>query len=447
VNILYIASGIPVPGSLGGSTHTLEVARGLAARGHTLHVVACSSERRLSPQTLLRPDSTHYAGFYLHHIDIPKAASLLALPVIERLARAIAPDIIMERYYNFAGCGVIAAQRLHVPCLLEVNALIVDPPSVQKRRIDDALGGPMRRWAERQCHLADRIITPLHTTVPASIPRQKIVELPWGAAIERFREETQDPRPKTQEPQNRGTAEPLGQGSEEAGAAEPRTENQEPVIADEQRARAVRNTEYGIRDTSHQPPASHRPPSIVFLGSFRAWHGVTDVIRAGGVLLDQGRDLRFLLVGDGPQREEAERLAKRWPGRFQFTGAVPYEQVPALLREADIGVAPFNTTPHPALRAAGFFWSPLKVYEYMAAGLPVVTVDIPPLNQAIRDGQEGALFQEGDIADLARALGGLLDDPAAAQAMGRRARERVVARYSWARHCAELELVMQELRG
>jgi glycosyltransferase involved in cell wall biosynthesis len=128
-----------------------------------------------------------------------------------------------------------------------------------------------------------------------------------------------------------------------------------------------------------------------------------------------------------------------------FTGAVSYEQVPALLAEASIGVAPFNTGPHPALRAAGFFWSPLKVYEYMAAGLPVVTADIHPLNQVIRDGQEGALFREGDVAGLATALARLLDDPAAARAMGARARERVAERYSWAHHCAELERIMLEI--
>ena len=107
-------------------------------------------------------------------------------------------------------------------------------------------------------------------------------------------------------------------------------------------------------------------------------------------------------------------------------------------------MTPFNTAPHPALRAAGFFWSPLKVYEYMAAGLPVVTADIHPLNQVIRDGQEGALFREGDIPGLAAAIARLLDQPAARE-MGRRARARVVEGYSWERHCAALERIALEL--
>lgn len=77
----------------------------------------------------------------------------------------------------------------------------------------------------------------------------------------------------------------------------------------------------------------------------------------------------------------------------------------------------------------------------MAAGLPVVTAAIPPLNTIIREGTEGALFREGDIDDLAAAIERVLADPAAAFAMGQRARARVVADFSWQRHCAEIEQI------
>ncbi|HRC77536.1 MAG TPA: glycosyltransferase, partial [Kouleothrix sp.] len=129
MNILYVASGIPVPGTLGGSTHTLEVARGLSERGHTLHVVACSGAGWGGLAALARPISSRLGGVHVHHINVPKAASLLAAPLILRLARAIHPDLIMERYYNLAGGGILAARRLGLPSILEVNALIVDPPA------------------------------------------------------------------------------------------------------------------------------------------------------------------------------------------------------------------------------------------------------------------------------------------------------------------------------
>ncbi len=397
MRILYLAHGIPVPGHLGGSTHAREVARGLAQRGHTVHLVAASPDgagwRGLAP--LVRPVSRMLDGFHLHHQDIPKALGWLATPLVLRLARALRPDVIMERYYNFCGAGVWVAHHLALPCLLEVNALVVDPPAVPKRRIDDALGGPMRRWATTQCRWADRIVTPLHTTIPPEIPRHKIVELPWGADVERF-------------------------------AACP-----------------------GVRVPPPDQNRDHDPPTALFLGSFRAWHGVVDMVRAAVLLREQGYDYRFVLVGDGPERSAAERLAHPWSasGAIRFLGAIPYEQVPAVLAQATVGVAPFTTRPHPALRAAGFFWSPLKVYEYMAASLPVVTTDLPPLNTIIRDGQEGVLFREDDSADLARAIVRVLAHPRTAQEMGRRARARVVAHYSWQRHCAELDHLIATMRS
>jgi glycosyltransferase involved in cell wall biosynthesis len=97
------------------------------------------------------------------------------------------------------------------------------------------------------------------------------------------------------------------------------------------------------------------------------------------------------------------------------------------------------------LQAAGFFWSPLKIHEYMATALPVITSDITPLNQIVRHQHEGLLVPEADVPALAAAIATLLADPQRAQQLGAAGRERVVAHYSWQQHCAELEHIMQTI--
>ena len=350
MRLLYVAAGIEVPGTHGGSIHTWEVAHGLAELGHDVHILAC---RPHHPQPDRCPNAAVGNRIQFHYSNLPKALSLAAYPTIAALVRRLAPDAVIERYYNLGGAGVLAARRCHVPILLEVNALIVDPPAVFKRRLDDRLGGPLRRWAVWQCRAAARIVTPLATTVPAEVDRARIVELPWGANVERFAPAT----------------------------------DVEATAALRQQLRL---------------PADR--PVVVFSGSFRTWHGVQDFVTAAVHLLEAGASYAFLLIGDGPERAAAERIAAPYRNHFRFVGRVPYDAVPGYLALAQVGVAPFNTAHHPALRAAGFFWSPLKIYEYMAMGLPVVTPRIPPLDTTIRDGVEGTVYPEGDTVALAEAI-------------------------------------------
>jgi len=391
VKTLYVAAGIDVPGAHGGSTHTWEVARGLTDLGHEVLVVAHS------PHGTTQGKTTHAVidGVQIRYIDLPKPLSLAGYPLIASLVRQWKPEVLMERYYNLAGAGVLAAYRSNVPALLEVNALIVDPPAVFKRRLDDRMGGPLRRWAFWQCEYVARIVTPLAATVPSHIDRAKIVELPWGANIDRFQ--------------------PVTDGAVTARARE----------------------KLGI-------PVDQ--PVAIFAGSFRAWHGVHDFVSAAVSLLDQGARYTFVLVGDGPERAAAMEIAARYPEHIRFVDSVPHDAMPHYLALADAGIAPFNTASHPALQAAGFFWSPLKIYEYMAMGLPTVTPSIPPLDTTIREGIEGALYPEGDIGALASAIRRVLEAPDR-RAMGQRARERVEQAFSWQRHCHELSRILHEIRG
>jgi glycosyltransferase involved in cell wall biosynthesis len=111
--------------------------------------------------------------------------------------------------------------------------------------------------------------------------------------------------------------------------------------------------------------------------------------------------------------------------------------MPACLAAADIGVAPFDVTAHKQLQL-GFYWSPLKVFEYMAAGLPVVAPDIDRLRHIVRHEREGLVYDSSTPDGLANAIEALRD-PVLRAALGRAARKRVETEFSWAAHCRRLE--------
>ena len=391
MKILYVASAIEAGGSSGGWTHVSEVACGLAALGHEVLVFSRES-KGTTPRSLA-------CGVRVTGTKLPQQLAFLAAPRIARIASRFRPDVIMERYYNFAGAGAFVAHRRNLPLLLEVNAPMVDPPGSLKTRLDRWVLGSMRRWAVRQARWSSAIVTPLASTIPPGVNRRKIHELPWGANVATF----------------------------------------DPAIGSDGARRGELRAELGL-----EPDL----PVAVFLGSFRAWHGVGQFAEAARRLITRGTNLSFLAIGGGPELEPLKAKAKGWnlpPGRLVFAGPQPHERVPEFLSVPDIGVAPFDVAAHPPLAAFGFYWSPLKVFEYMAMALPVVTIDVTPLNEIVRNGEEGLLYRPGDIAGLVRALDRLACDPGLRLTLGASARQRVTARYSWAAHCRSLDRILSEI--
>jgi glycosyltransferase involved in cell wall biosynthesis len=176
--------------------------------------------------------------------------------------------------------------------------------------------------------------------------------------------------------------------------------------------------------------------AVLFSGSFRPWHGV-HVLEAAARRLRHRDDIYFLFVGGGAEREGAGY-------RGRHVGTVSYERMPDVVAAADVGVAPYDTARLAQLRL-GFYWSPLKIFEYMASGLPTVTIPRHPLTDILRDGHEGLHAAEADPAALAAVLERLANDGGLRRRLGEAARARVVERYSWDRHCEQLESVLARI--
>ena len=170
-------------------------------------VTMCMSVARNHPQA--RPSAG--SGVSLVKLTrLPQQLAFLSLPQLKIVFRRFRPDVIMERYYNFAGAGICSAHLRDIPSLLEVNAPMVDPPGSLKTRLDRLLLGTMRRWAVRQARWSDAIVTPLASTVPPRCRPAKFDELPWGANVERFDPALRLPTPTVSPPSRRSSASTRG---------------------------------------------------------------------------------------------------------------------------------------------------------------------------------------------------------------------------------------------
>lgn len=169
---------------------------------------------------------------------------------------------------------------------------------------------------------------------------------------------------------------------------------------------------------------------ICFVGSFYAYHGVDDLIRAFALLAAERPNVRLLLVGDGSERaritQQVDEMGLR--ERVMLTGPVRHEQVPLYINSADICVAPYNNQLHDINDL-----SPLKIFEFLACGRPIISTTI--LGSMLTETEAGMTVPPENPAALAEAIVTLLDDPALRKTMGQRGRTFVLAHYTW-RHTA-----------
>lgn len=174
-------------------------------------------------------------------------------------------------------------------------------------------------------------------------------------------------------------------------------------------------------------PPPGRPFTVGFLGSMKPWHGLPVLVEAFALLQAEVPEARLLIVGDGPERSsvEAQLSAHRLSEAAEVTGLLAAAAVPDALARMDVGTAPYG-------ESASFYFSPLKIYEYFAAGLPVVASATGHLADIVAEGRTGHLVPPGDPAALVRALAGLAQDPAQARQMGRAGRDWVLANHTWA---------------
>lgn len=135
-------------------------------------------------------------------------------------------------------------------------------------------------------------------------------------------------------------------------------------------------------------------------------------------------NLKFLIAGDGDTRKHLERMvrAENLTDSVIFTGTLPREEIPQLLSESLVGVAPLKQ-----LKTLEYA-APTKAYEYMACGIPFVGCGNGEIAHLAKESGAG-LIAENTPEAIAATLSALLDDPGRMEEMGRRGREYVAEHY------------------
>ena len=178
----------------------------------------------------------------------------------------------------------------------------------------------------------------------------------------------------------------------------------------------------------------HSGPLVTYAGHLYPWKGVETLLGA----LAAAPGLRGRVIGGHPSEPDLGRVKQFAANlglgeRVEFTGMKAPGEVAALLREADLLVLPNRAT-----SVSASYTSPLKLFEYLAAGRPIVASDLPALREILRDRENAWLVPPDDPAALAAALDALSRDKALSVRLARAAFDSAGA-YSWDARAERLE--------
>jgi len=198
----------------------------------------------------------------------------------------------------------------------------------------------------------------------------------------------------------------------------------------------------GVDTDYFSPTCEPREPIVVFVGRFVEKKGCEYLVRALGLLGRKGRDVRGVLIGDGPLRPELERLARDQVANVHFTGFLGLQAVKSWLSKASVVAVPSVTAADG--NSEGL---PTVILEAQAMGTPVVVTRHAGNAEGVIEGRTAMIVDERDTEALADAVLRFVDDPNAVATFGASGREWIEESFSIASQVAGLERIYDEAQG
>jgi glycosyltransferase involved in cell wall biosynthesis len=400
MRILYLCfdPSIDLAGETGGAVHIRALIRALTELGHeVMAVCSCASRPQWAESQVggkvqscgiarwngslgiaIRRANQFLRQQPRNYPDAVRFSHNLRFFRAARAAvRRFSPDFIYERYSLWGLAGLGAAKCCRLPFVLEVNAPLVYE---QQRYRGGMIGASLARRVEslvwRKADLVIAVSEPLaKQLMEAGVSSTRIQMLPNGV-------------------------------------------DSRWLMANAEGLRARKLTDQGNCFV------------VGFVGSFKRWHGADSLLAAFEDFHRSNPSSHLLLIGDGPLKGKLQERARQagLEKAVTFTGVVAHDDIPRYLAMMDVAVAPY-----PALE--NFYYSPLKLFEYMAAGRAVVASRMGQIAQVIHHGVNGMLYEPGDRAGLVRCLRQLAVNPTLREELGTNAR-RASRAFTW-EHNAE----------
>jgi glycosyltransferase involved in cell wall biosynthesis len=183
-------------------------------------------------------------------------------------------------------------------------------------------------------------------------------------------------------------------------------------------------------------------PTIGFVGALRRWQALEYLLRAVHKLSRAGILYNLVIVGEGEKRQEWQKLTQDLclADRVFFAGSIPPDQIPMWISGFDLGFSGQVES----VAAQQMYFSPLKLYEYMAAAKPVLASEHEDSRRLIIPGETGYLFEPDSLPDLERAMRQAWLEQDSWPALGSRARALISSGHTWEIRISRMIAQLQE---